>query len=681
MQGVKNRLSRVKSILAEASELQLRNEIAIAKLTREGDAFRARMDTYAQRLDQYVANSDALGRKLEYYAKPLRFLACLVAILATTPLAVAETAATPDFSKEAAEITMPEGGPPSATLEWEENEEGQAVLRIRPAESYRRGTFSLRMKTNEAVTTPWLVIEFSLRAVAEGERSSQVGMEVLLRGRNVETGRFETLFSRPATVGLQWERIQYAVRMERHWPAGDLQVVVKPLYFSPVTEIADLALRPANEKPGFGERQVYPGQEPDAPWRARAAESIDRHRRGPLAIRVIGIDGQPVPGATVRIGQQRHLYPFGTAVVAQRVVNGPRHLFDPDFTEVDHEARNADNAVYRKKLQSLFNYVVFENDLKWPFWSEPRHWTRPEWTLEALQWLDRKDFLIKGHTLVWGSWRNTPDWLRQYESEPDELQDRILEHIADIGAATRDWVDHWDVLNEPMSHRDIIEIVGMEGVAEWFKKAREVMPGVKLIINDFDIVGNNGSPGRQDRFYAFIGELLERGAPIDGIGFQSHFWSTRLTPPETIWATADRFATLGLPLYVTEFDMNFPDEKVQAAYTRDFLTAWFSHPKTAGFIMWGFWGGSHWFGEAGAMYRKNWDPKPNASVYKERVFADWWTDATATTPENGTARFRPFYGTHHITIEDDGLPRASRLIRHSPGSPAEIVVILHDPNP
>jgi len=61
MISVKDRLRHLELVLAEAAELQLRNEIAIANMMRDGDAFR-------DRLDHYAANIDALGRKLEYYA-------------------------------------------------------------------------------------------------------------------------------------------------------------------------------------------------------------------------------------------------------------------------------------------------------------------------------------------------------------------------------------------------------------------------------------------------------------------------------------------------------------------------------------------------------------------------------------------------------------------------------------
>jgi hypothetical protein len=67
------------------------------------------------------------------------------------------------------------------------------------------------------------------------------------------------------------------------------------------------------------------------------------------------------------------------------------------------------------------------------------------------------------------------------------------------------------------------------------------------------------------------------------------------------------------------------DEEAQAAYTRDFLTVCFSHPRVTGFNMWGFWEGDQWL-PAGAFYRKDWSPKPNGKVLEELLTRTWWTD-------------------------------------------------------
>ncbi len=213
-------------------------------------------------------------------------------------------------------------------------------------------------------------------------------------------------------------------------------------------------------------------------------------------------------------------------------------------------------------------------------------------------------------------------------------------------------------------------------MAEWFKAARAAVPESRLVLNEFDIVGNGGSDKRRADLLALVKQIQDRQGSPDLLGFQSHFWSERLTPPERIWKIIDEVhAATGLPVMASEFDMNFPNEQVQAEYTRDFLTAWFAHPATEAFIMWGFWGGSHWFGESGAMFRKDWSPKPNLEAYTNLVFRDWWTKADAKSDPDGSATVRAFLGDHRVEITAPGHVPATRDLRLGKGG-LEITVVL-----
>ena len=123
--------------------------------------------------------------------------------------------------------------------------------------------------------------------------------------------------------------------------------------------------------------------------------------------------------------------------------------------------------------------------------------------------------------------------------------------------------------------------------------------------------------------------MLAAGAPIDGIGLQSHF-DSNLTPPSRVLELLDQFAAFGKDLQVTEFDVAVADEQVQADYTRDFLTVCFSHPAMKGFMIWGFWEGAHWRPSA-AMLRRDWSTKPNYDAWNDLIYRQWWTDMRGVT--------------------------------------------------
>lgn len=76
---------------------------------------------------------------------------------------------------------------------------------------------------------------------------------------------------------------------------------------------------------------------------------------------------------------------------------------------------------------------------------------------------------------------------------------------------------------------------------------------------------------------------------LDGIGVQAHAFSTGAdVPVEAIKANLDLLAGAGLPLYVTEMDIDGPTDEAQlASYRRVFPLFW-EHPAVRGVTLWGF---------------------------------------------------------------------------------------------
>ena len=154
-------------------------------------------------------------------------------------------------------------------------------------------------------------------------------------------------------------------------------------------------------------------------------------------------------------------------------------------------------------------------------------------------------------------------------------------------------------------------------------------------------------------------ELRDQGVPIHGLGLQSHHVESLAPIPEVL-KTLDRFASLGLGLQVTEYDIRLvpatddpkagyqakwrrpmprpptPEmEQLEADYLRDYLTACFSQPKVTAFIMWGFWQGKHWLYNA-PLLREDWSPKPAGRVWRTRSPGNggrtWTVKPQATAP-------------------------------------------------
>ncbi len=543
---------------------------------------------------------------------------------------------------------------------------GAGELRVVPPPRAEEGRNRIVLRFNlpfAASAGQWIEVACRVRAVdAAPETAGQAGV-VLNLSTSPADGDARSFYRHILLAGSEWESFRLPIKLPADMEAGVWEMVLEPSFFEQGLEISGLQIRTSSAATQLESRPMYEGQESDAPWRMRANEMIEKHRKADLKVTVLDEAGRPLKGARVTVRQTRHGYLFGSAVAAARMVDAPR-VFAPDSGKI-RQRWLEDNERYRQEFLRLFNCGVIENALKWPQWSGdvPSGHHEQAWTLQALTWLASHDIVIKGHTMMWPSWRMTPSWLRKLDQKPEALQAAILRHIRDVGAATAQFTAYWDVMNEPMSHRDILELLGPAQAAEWFHAARSVLPQTRLVVNEFDIVGNGGSPKRRAQLYALLKALRSFGAPVDAIGFQAHFWSERLTPPERVWDILDEVHNAtGLPAMVSEFDMNFPNEALQADFTRDFLTAWFAHPQTEAFIFWGFWAGAHWMGEAGAMIREDWTPKPNLKAYTDLVFGEWWTRCDGATNLVGVYHVRAFAGNHRLVITAPGRIQAVREV-------------------
>ncbi len=372
---------------------------------------------------------------------------------------------------------------------------------------------------------------------------------------------------------------------------------------------------------------TYKGRTADAAWRREAAESIEKNRKAQLTIIVRSVSGRALPWAEVKVRQQRHAYGFGSAVAAS-----------PLLDEGD------DAETYRTIVAGSFNRVTIENDLKWPNFEANR-----QRALDAVKWLRETGVAVRGHNLLWPSWKYLPKELHELQEKPDALRKRILDHVRDEVGAFKGQILEWDVVNEPVTNTDVQRVLGDGILGEVFKAAREADPQAKLFINDYSILSHGGTDTEhQDGYFKTIRALLDAKAPLHGIGMQGHF-NEQFTPPTRVWEILNRFGALGLPIQITEHDINVWDDEVMADYTRDFMTAVFAHPATSGFITWGFWEKRHWIPNA-AQWDGAWQLRGHGKVWYDLVFKKWWTSVNTATGRTGVAKVKGFLGEYTIEV-------------------------------
>lgn len=472
-----------------------------------------------------------------------------------------------------------------------------------------------------------LLASFYARTIHSTHETSEGRVAFVLEKRETWDQSINETVSLPS----EWREIQIPFKAALHMEAGSSQATLR-LGFKPQTvEIAGFKI--VNYKKSVAIEDLpstpitYEGMEDDALWRQQALDRIEQLRKGDMKIIVEDEQGRPLSGAFVQVRMTDHAFRFGTAV-------NSKHVFS--------------SQQYRTKVLENFNSAVMEWEMKWGAWEQDR-----SQAVRLYDWLEANHLQVRGHTLVWDGKTgdtNTPAEIDQLKDDPEAIKQRMKGHILDIVGSFKGGIVEWDVLNEPVLNNTIRSLHGDKIMADWFRWARETDPGAKLFVNETQILGVEAPV--IDQFSSIVESIIEHGGPLDGIGIQAHFGSTPVNPMD-FYDQLTHFAQYVDSIAITEFDMNTPREELQGKFTRDLLIACFSHPAVDSFIMWGFWDGAHWQGNA-PLYRTDWSLKPAGEYWQKLIYDTWWTEVSGVTTKEGVFERRGFYGDYDIVVELNG---------------------------
>jgi endo-1,4-beta-xylanase len=234
-------------------------------------------------------------------------------------------------------------------------------------------------------------------------------------------------------------------------------------------------------------------------------------------------------------------------------------------------------------VKEQFNQITAENDMKWQL-IHPREGA-DGYNFEPadafVNFGQSNDMYLVGHTLVWHS--QTPNWVfagtiappkSESEAEPprrfrrgydgprasrEELLERMRNHIHTVVGRYKGKVKAWDVVNEAIADggpenylRNSLwmQIIGPDFIAKAFQYAHEADPDAILRYNDYGLE----NPVKRQKLIKLIKSLQEEGVPIHAIGSQAHV--NVATTYETMDQTLANMEALGLPIHITELDVN-----------------------------------------------------------------------------------------------------------------------------
>jgi len=248
-------------------------------------------------------------------------------------------------------------------------------------------------------------------------------------------------------------------------------------------------------------------------------------------------------------------------------------------------------------LKEQFNQIAPENDLKWQL-------IHPREGADGYDFGPADAFVnfglsnhmqIVGHTLVWHS--QTPNWVFAGTNPPptnatvatantnstatnrfgrggfgggfgryngprasrEELLQQMSHHIHKVVTRYKGKIKVWDVVNEALADGQgtnvlrnslWLEIIGPDFIAKAFQYAHEADPDAILRYNDYGLE----NPAKRQRLVALIQSLQAHKVPVHAIGSQAHL-NVSITFA-TMDQTLTEIATLGLPVHITELDVN-----------------------------------------------------------------------------------------------------------------------------
>ena len=140
----------------------------------------------------------------------------------------------------------------------------------------------------------------------------------------------------------------------------------------------------------------------------------------------------------------------------------------------------------------------------------------------------------------------------------EELLQRMREHIHTVVGRYKGKIKVWDVVNEALADGGSdtlrkslwLEIIGPDFIAKAFEYAHEADPEAILRYNDYSLE----NPAKRGKLITLIKSLQAQKVPVMAIGSQAHLNVS--INFETMDQTLTEIATLGLPIHITELDVN-----------------------------------------------------------------------------------------------------------------------------
>jgi len=309
----------------------------------------------------------------------------------------------------------------------------------------------------------------------------------------------------------------------------------------------------------------------------------------------------------------------GSTELPAEVWEGPALASNqPKFVGNIHSSSQISN------FESYWNQVTPENAGKWGSVEGNRDVMNWGGLDAAYSFAKDNDLPFNFHVLVWGA--QQPNWIS--DLPPEEQLEEIREWFQAVADRFPD-IEDLQVVNEPLYNHNPPDgtngranykaALGGNGETGWdwvinaFRMAREIFPPeTKLMLNDYSIISSSSSTIQ----YLKIIRLLQAENLIDAIGEQGHAFTTSAAAA-TMNKNLDSLASTGLPIQITEMDIDGTDDQVQLNSYKKIFPVLYEHPGVEGITLWG-WKRGLWRDDQGAyIINQNGSERPSLVWLRE----------------------------------------------------------------
>jgi len=255
-----------------------------------------------------------------------------------------------------------------------------------------------------------------------------------------------------------------------------------------------------------------------------------------------------------------------------------------------------------RDFDKYWNQITPGNDGKWGSVETVRgqyNWTNLD---KIYSFAINRKLIYKHHVLVWG--QQQPAWITSLSQQ--EQRTAIENWIKNV-CERYPLANYIEVVNEPINapppYKDALGgngITGWDWIITAFQLARQYAPSsVKLLLNEYNLLHSNSAT---NNYISIINLLKERGL-IDGVCIQGHYFefrsdirssNTYVYDINTIKSNLNKITALGLPVYISEFDIDEDKDADQLAQYKIYFPIFWTNPGVKGITLWGYIEGDIW---------------------------------------------------------------------------------------